>query len=115
MMAIVNSGNDIWYSAELRSIGTVIDTYSCSRTAAEAYIVSGLLSLVDDDFYECNLCFGFYKCDVYVKVINGIPWYIKFGLEDEEGNEVLNQVSFHPLEKEAKLQNGEVIYPLEEK
>lgn len=102
MVAMIDSGSEIWYPAESRSLDRVIDILSLDRIEADDYIVEGLRSLEESDYCTSNLSLGF-KCDVYVKVIDEIPWYIKFCLRDEDDNEVLNQISFHPLEKDAEV------------
>ncbi|MEC7277564.1 MAG: hypothetical protein VXV96_14690 [Bdellovibrionota bacterium] len=86
---------------------------------AEEFIISELLKLTEDDFYETKFLHKLEAyADIYGKIINGDPWYIKLFLEYEEfiEGEDVHQVSFHPprdsfiVSSGTEIGEGETIY-----
>lgn len=73
---------------------------------AEDFVLSNLLKLTDGDFAESILQWNM-VCDIYGKMFCNINWYIKFAVEkDENGDDNLSEISFHPLEDDLKLLSG---------
>ena len=102
-----------WFSAPSRSIDEVIRVLgkqgnSKTRAEAETFILQGLKKLKDGDFVESVLQWNDPKCvaDVYGATIEGLPWFIKFRI-DEEGD--LDEVSFHPPNKSMITISSQVI------
>ncbi len=77
---------------------------SMSTAQAESWIKDHLQTLSTEDFCERNTMWGDSSCvaDVYLKTIEDVDWYIKFYIDDE----YLEEVSFHPLEKEGVTVSG---------
>lgn len=98
--------NALWFSARTRSIDSVINVFSCNETAAESIILDGLMTLESADFCRSHLQWESIVDEYGLENYLGFNWYIKFTLDDEEGIKSLEQISFHPLEKEMKLADG---------
>lgn len=47
--------------------------------------------------------------DVYGLSFGGECWYVKFLLAEDEQGEFVDQVSFHPIEKDMTLANNKVL------
>jgi len=105
--------NRIWFSAPSRSVNEVIKAYAGSTTPknyedAVKFILGGIKTLDDGAFVERVVQWGDPKCiaDVYGLIYDGKPWYVKFRIEDDG---VLDEISFHPPEKELKTISGKII------
>lgn len=101
-----------WFSCYSRSIKEVIRVFQATSTPknneeAEQYILSKLASLSPSNFAHTEFVFG-QRCDVYGEYFDDVPWYIKFTLKDDEGNECLNNLSFHPPEEPLKTASKEI-------
>ncbi len=103
-----------WFSAPSRSLAEVIRVFEklgAPKSEAEAthFILQGIKLLQETDFVQSVLQWNDPKCiaDVYGKVIEGQPWFIKFRI-DEDG--VLEEISFHPPNKSMTTVNGTVIF-----
>ncbi|MBI3556683.1 MAG: type II toxin-antitoxin system MqsR family toxin [Deltaproteobacteria bacterium] len=104
-----------WFSARPRSSYAVIKAYgssgkTLSADEAEAFILKAIGDLTEGHFCESVLQWNDPKCiaDVYGLIYDERPWYVKFRIDSEEG-ETLEEISFHPPEKEMKTVNGSVI------
>jgi hypothetical protein len=102
-----------WFSARSRSTTAVVHVYSGtgkikSREEAEAFICQGIRELTESHFCESVIQWGDSKCvaDVYGLIFDDRPWYVKFLIDEEEG---LEEISFHPPEKEMRTVGGMVI------
>ena len=102
-----------WFSAPSRSLNEVIPIFEKlgspkSETEATDFILQGLKSLKTDDFVQSVLQWNNPKCvaDVYGAVIAEQPWFIKFRI-DEDG--LLEEISFHPPNKNMTTVSGKVI------
>lgn len=111
---IINSGDpsSVWFSAVSRSINPVIQVYAVtdkpkSLTEAQKFILDGIKTLTPDNFVQRTLQWNDPKCvaDVYGLIYDLRPWYVKFLIEDN----VLEEISFHPPEKEITTVSGLVI------
>ncbi len=107
-------GDAIWFSAPSRSINEVIRVYSnadAPKSLAEAaeFICDGILLLTEKHFVVRVLQWGV-VADVYGLIYDERPWYVKFVFEDD----LLEEISFHPPERELKTVGGYLI-PVEEK
>lgn len=106
----------VWFSAYSRSVWAVIKVYEHrgspnkkeNQAQAEDFILQGICALTEDNFVESVLQWGDSKCvaDVYGLIFDGLPWYIKFRI-DEEGD--LDEISFHPPQRALKTVGGIVI------
>lgn|GEM_PF-3206833 len=105
----------IIYSAKSKSIDRVISAFKSrgrylNSKKAEAYICYRLLELSATHFYQTEAGqWGDPKfiTDQYGMRHEGIPWFIKFSKDDETGK--LDQISFHPLDRDMKLASGETL------
>jgi hypothetical protein len=73
---------------------------------AETKILDGLLKLKESDFCRSNMQWNTVVDEYGLENYFGINWYIKFTIEHESGVEILEQISFHPLEKKMRLADG---------
>jgi hypothetical protein len=103
-----------WFSAPSRSVNEVIKVYSGSgspksNSEAEKFITDGVLTLTDGNFYQSATQWGM-VVDIYGLIYDGKPWYVKFAIADEEEGGVteplLQEISFHPPEKEFVTSGG---------
>lgn len=114
VFSIISSGDSerVWFSAPSRSIDKVIKVYMKTNTPktiqeAQNFIMSGIKSLTPNDFVQSQLQWDDPKCvaDVYGLIYDNKPWYVKFLIEQGD----LEQISFHPPEKEMKTVTGKII------
>lgn len=109
----------MWFAARSRSTYAVIrvlEAKGSQRSTAEAdrFILRGLKELTEAHFVESVIQWGDPNCvaDVYGLIFDGSPWYVKFRIDTEE--QTLEEISFHPPEKELttvgglKIPKGEV-------
>lgn len=101
---------EVTFISRSRSIECVVREFPIfSDAEAEDYVLNGILALTTDDFSSTAMQWTL-VCDVYGKNIDGKAWYIKFAVEkDENGADNLSEISFHPIEKDLKLQSGIVL------
>lgn len=100
------------FTAKPKSIDKVIEAYrsrgqSFSSDKAQKYIYYRLFELKAEDFHKSEHGDWGFVTDQYGVRHNGIPWYIKFRLDKENGE--LDQISFHPLERDMTLANGKIL------
>lgn len=93
-----------WFSAPSCSIDYIIYAFGTDNESAMKIVLDGLLALKPRLFSHRVVQWGD-VADVY-----GLPnylghnWYVKFMIDDDGG---LEQISFHPCEKDLRLENGE--------
>jgi len=100
-------------SAKSRSVDAVIWAFRGSsnpKSVSEAvkFILDGIKALDDGAFVQSAVQWGDPKCiaDIYGLIFEGKPWFVKF-LIDENG--ILEEISFHPPEKDLKTVSGRKI------
>ncbi len=77
--------------------------------AAEDFILEELSNLDVNDYHgykELETIFGKKTYDEYGKMAKGIPWYIKIGIAEENGNEYIEICSFHPPRWDLRVYSG---------
>lgn len=96
-----------WFPAKTRSSYAVMKIYNLSSEEAETFILKAIRELTEAHFCERVIQWGDSKCiaDVYGLIYDGRPWYVKLRIEDD----FLEEISFHPPEKEMKTVGGMVI------
>lgn len=101
-----------WFPAKPRSIHAVISVFEdlgtgIQESEAVSYILEAVSRLKTADFCESVLQWNDPKCiaDVYGIMKDGHPWYVKLRIDDNE----LEEISFHPPEKQMRLANGKMI------
>lgn len=101
----------VLFSAPSRSLHCVIEVLLCDAEEAPNHVATGLLKLEPEAFCERVLQWDT-TMDVYgLEGFMSIDWYVKFCLEEIDGELRLEEVSFHPLEKPMRLANGRVVQP----
>ena len=101
----------VLFSAPSRSLHCVVEVLLCDDEEAPNHIATGILNLEPQAFCERVLQWDT-TMDVYgLEDFQNIDWYVKFCLEEIEGELHLEQVSFHPLEKPMRLADGRLIQP----
>lgn len=102
----------IYFSARTRSINSVSATLSCTFDEAKEFIIRGFIRLQPNDFSESVLLWG-NVVDVYgLQCYLGHNWYVKFAIVEEGYGRIIDQISFHPVEKDLHLLDGRVLKPL---
>jgi hypothetical protein len=96
-----------WFSAPSCSVDYVIHVFECTQVEAEETILVGILMLESSNFIRRIYVWGSVADEYGLQSYLGHNWYIKFVVEDGE----LEQISFHPSEKEMRLANGRAIRP----
>ncbi len=94
-----------WFSATTCSVDYVIHVFECTQDDAELIILSGILKLENGDFSRRISMWGCVADEYALENYLGYNWYVKFMVEDSE----LEQISFHPCEKDMTLANGRTI------
>lgn len=94
------------FTAPSRSTQVVMDIILCDETDAQMIILNGVLNLREKDFAERVFQWD-QVYDVYgIEKFEGHNWYVKFCLYLEDTRERIEEVSFHPVERELVLADG---------
>ncbi|NDC24450.1 MAG: hypothetical protein EB078_11985 [Proteobacteria bacterium] len=95
------------FTAPSRSLRQVMAVYSGTKSEKEAreFIYEGIKCLTEKHFCGSQIQWGDLVVDKYGLMFDGRPWFIKFAIVDGE----LEEISFHPPEKELKTLSGLVI------
>ncbi len=96
----------LWFSARSRSLDAVVKVLFCNEVDAETKILDGLLRLKESDFCRSNIQWNTVVDEYGLENYLGYNWYIKFTIERQSSVETLEQISFHPLEKNMRLADG---------
>lgn len=105
----LRGGDGVDFVGRSNSIDYVIHVMICDERDAEEYILKGLLRLTNSDFRNQTYQWGEVMDEYGLQNYLGHNWYIKFYVEDTNGQRVVNDVSFHPTEDTLKLQDGRVL------
>lgn len=107
--------NKYWFAAPSRSVNKVIEVYAASgipmtSTEAEVFIIQGVLALKEENFFQSSMQWEM-VVDIYGLIHQGLPWYVKIGVQDDETEDGtkepwLHEISFHPPEKPFKTVGG---------
>jgi hypothetical protein len=80
-----------------------------TQRAARAFAKSILSGLVEGAFSETIMQRFDQEFDVYGVLEDGVVWYVKLCIDiDEEGEEYVQVLSFHPAESPIKTKGGEL-------
>lgn len=116
--AITNQGStQVAFSLPHNSLDEVVKAFKkkgkpVTQTQARDYVFTSILQLTPKDFFRTlGYRFGalnqFIVVDEYGMRKDGIPWYIKYKIDPEDKalnlQACLDQISFHPLDKDMKL------------
>ena len=96
----------LWFSARSRSLDCVINVFLCSEVEAESRILDGILQLKKSDFHRSNIQWDLIVDEYGLENYLGYNWYVKFTVDNQNGLETLEQISFHLLEKKMRLADG---------
>lgn len=102
------NGEALWFSARSRSLDCVVRVLSCTEVAAECTILDGLVRLKDSDFCRSRLQWDDVVDEYGLENYCGQNWYIKFMICQDDTKSI-EQISFHPLEKDMILANGKIL------
>lgn len=94
-----------WFSAPSCSVDYVIHVFACTQAEAETIILNGILRLDHKDFSRRISMWGSVADEYALEGYCRNNWYIKFMVEDS----VLEQISFHPCEKNMTLADGRTV------
>ena len=94
-----------WFSASTCSVDYVIHVFECTQVEAESIILDGILKLKILDFSRRISMWDSIADEYGLEAYLGYNWYVKFMIEDGE----LEQISFHPCEKDMTLANSRTI------
>lgn len=93
------------------AIKPVITTFQLTHIQAGRFILREL-ELLESCNYSSTFCYDSKSkkvFDVYGKRVEGIPFYIKFCLEQGHGKFYIYIISFHPIEKNLQTQSETLI------
>jgi hypothetical protein len=103
-----------WFSAQSRSLYEVIRVYASTNpktlVEAEKFILEGILTLSAKNFYRRNIQWEM-VVDQYGVIFDSHPWFVKLAIQNEENEAgvsepLLQEISFHPPEKEFTTTGG---------
>jgi len=98
----------IKFTAPRKSTEAVVAVLLCAANLANRKIATGLLALKEVDFHkrvwQWDDVFDEYGLENYEEY----NWYVKFCIVNDEG-EYIEEVSFHPLDKEMILPDGRTL------
>ncbi|MBI3294133.1 MAG: hypothetical protein HYZ71_05320 [Deltaproteobacteria bacterium] len=116
VFAIIDTGDldRIWFSAPTRSISTVLRIYKSEASGpkdpdeTKRFILQGIRTLKEINFVRTVVMWNDPSClaDEYGLIHEKRGWYAKFRV-DEDGD--LDEISFHPPERELKTVGGLII------
>jgi hypothetical protein len=107
---LAGNENSIWFSAPPRSTNYVIAIFLCTEEEARTKITQGILSLKESDFSQRVVQWEADIADVYgLENYLGHNWYVKFLITYDDDEQILEEISFHPLEKKLTLANGKIL------
>ena len=87
------------------AVNRVIETLHKTDHGARVFILDQICKLEDCDFCQ-SVVMTEEVYDEYGKIIDEIPWYIKLAILEEDKEEFISCISFHPLEKDMKTVSG---------
>lgn len=96
----------VWFSATSCSTDYVIHMFKCSESKAMDIILNGILKLVKNNFCQRVLIWDDIADEYGLENYLGYHWYIKFMIGSDYQ---LEEISFHPCEKDMKLANGKIL------
>lgn len=96
------------FTAPRRSTESVVAVLFCTPILANQKIATGLLKVKETDFYGRKWQWGDVFDEYGLEDYEGHNWYIKFSIVTNDG-EYIEEVSFHPLEKEMTLLDGRTL------
>ncbi|MEK2646447.1 hypothetical protein [Bdellovibrio sp. BCCA] len=97
-------------ATKTRALDFVQRIYKCGPSDAIKKITKEILELDKSNFAHTRTINSL-ECDVYGKIIDAIPWYIKFCIDKDNlgrKGEFVNNLSFHPTEEELTTQSGKI-------
>ncbi len=97
----------VTFTAPSRSINQVMAVYGSAKNEREikAFIFEGIKQLTANNFCGSQMQWGDLVVDKYGLIFDGRPWFVKFAIVDGD----LEEISFHPPEKELKTLSGLII------
>jgi hypothetical protein len=99
----------IRFNAPTRSTEVVVKVLFCRPDIANRLIAIGLLALEAKDFFSRKMQWNEVYDEFGLEDYEGHNWYIKYCIVSDDGTEYVEEVSFHPLEKEMVLPNGKTL------
>lgn len=110
-------GEKVWFSAPPKSFLAVVKAFQkrgkfITEIQAQEYIFREILALTADNFKEQRA--GQWGdpalvIDQYGIRKDGIPWLIKFFIDKDATGNFLQEISFHPSDRDMTLENGQLI------
>ena len=98
----------IQFTAPSKSIEAVVTVLLCAPNVANKIVATGLLTINENDFHrrvwQWETLFDEYGLENF----KGHNWYVKYCIV-KDGQDFIEQVSFHPLTKEMRLPDGRIL------
>ncbi len=95
-----------WFSAPSCSTDYVIHVFQCSEIEAVEIILEGISMLKLEDFQASVMVWDDVADEYGLCSYLGRNWYVKLRIDDDN---VLNEISFHPCEKDMQLPSGRIL------
>lgn len=97
------------FSAPPSSVKRVARVFVCDEGEAAKLIMRGILKLDDESFSRAFVQWEMVVDEYGLESFMGHNWYVKLAIVEEDGGRVLDEISFHPLDKPMKVADGRVL------
>lgn len=97
------------FSAPGASIKRVVQVLVCSESEAVDTILRGVLALSNECFSRSFMQWDMVVDEYGLAGFSGHNWYVKLAIVAEDNERILDQISFHPLEKPMTVAGGYVL------
>ena len=97
------------FSAPGASIKRVVRVLLCSEIEAVGTILNGVLKLDEATFSRSFVQWEMVVDEYGLENFLGHNWYVKLAIGDENGHRLLDEISFHPLERPMRVKDGRLL------
>lgn len=97
------------FSAPPSSIKRVARVFLCDESEAAILIVRGILQVENESFSRAFVQWEMVVDEYGLESFMGHNWYVKLAIVEVDCGRVLDEISFHPLEKPMKVADGRVL------
>lgn len=97
------------FSAPGASIKRITRVFSCSESEAADIAIAGVLKLDEESFSRSFVQWEMVVDEYGLEGFMGHNWYVKLAIVTEDEDRLLDEISFHPLEKPMKVNDGRAL------
>jgi hypothetical protein len=108
---IEGDSDKIWFTPRRKSYGAVGFVLNEDESTAQETVCLGLMNLTPVHFYKQQFLTGRDAvADIYgLEGFRGHNWYVKFFVHDDDDDQCVASVSFHPLDHTMNCESGEIL------